>query len=344
MTMNTENPYGHLQAGAGPDGSTLLGFLASVGALLAFTRLYADKRVTLHWEQSLGWRGRILIDGQPLDLAQTQTLHSSLTAAVVRDSFTLRKGSNGGAYATVTKIEVSDAARFLAASLQGEVDAGRRSCATLAGWFVDQLDKKSASASQLCALTGGSQQEFLKTALDLSGFSSKPKDRLERTTTEEHLHSTLLDIWQYREPMPGCRWEAQEDRHSALRHARSNKEHKAEEGIETMGYTGSVCTQRGANRLGIEAMACFPLMPGSRRAETTGFRYDKEQRRHQFTWPVWECPLTLESVRVLVAHPELTQGKPTHQKLLPLGVSNVFRTTRLTTPKGQVSFTIAQAL
>lgn len=91
-------------------------------------------------------------------------------------------------------------------------------------------------------------------------------------------------------------------------------------------------------------MACFPVLPGSRRAETTGFRYDKEERLHQFTWPVWERPLALECIRVLVAHPELCKEKPSHRKLLPLGVSNVFRTTRVTKGKGQVSFTIANAL
>ena len=111
-----------------------------------------------------------------------------------------------------------------------------------------------------------------------------------------------------------------------------------------MGYSGSVCTQRGANRLGIEAMACFPLMPGSRRGETTGFRYSKEEGRYQFTWPIWECSLTLESVRVLLAHPELTEEKPSYQELLPLGVTRVFRATRVTKGKGQVSFTVAQAL
>lgn len=342
--MNTESPYAHLPAGAGPDGSTLLGFLASVGALVAFTRLNSGKRVTLHWEQSLGWRARILIEGQPLNLAQIQALHSNLTEAGVRDSFTLRKGTDDGEYATITKVEVSDATHFLAAAMQGDTDGRRRSCATLAGWFVDQLDEKSASASRLCALTGGSQQNFLETALHLSGFHPKPKDRSERMTTEEHLRSTLLDVWQFNEPMPGCRWEAQEDRHSALRHARSNKEHKAAKGVETKGYNGLVCTQRGANRLGIEAMTCFPLMPGSHRVETTGFRYDRDESRHQFTWPIWECPLTLESVRVLVAHPELTKEKPTYRELLPLGVSAVFRSTRVTKGKGQVSFTIAQAL
>jgi hypothetical protein len=344
MTMSTENPYAHLQAGAGPDGGTLLGFLASVGALVAFRRLYADKRVTLHWEQSLGWRGRILIDGQPLNLAQIQTLHSSLTEAVVHDSFTLRKGTDDGAYATITQIEVDDATRFLRTALEADVTAGQQSCATLTGWLADQPDDKAASSSRLCALTGGSQQNFLETALHLSGFHPKEKDRLQRVTTEDHLRSTLLEVWQFKEPMPGCRWEAQEDRHSALRHARSNKKHEAERKLKTEDYNGLVCTQRGANRLGIEAMACFPLIPGSRRAETTGFRYDKWENRHQFTWPVWECPITLESVRVLVAHPELTKEKPNHQKLLPLGVSNVFRSTRITKGKGQVSFTIAQAL
>jgi len=337
--MNTEEPYAHPPAGAGPDGGTLLGFLASVGALVAFTRLNADKRVTLHWEQSLGWRGRILIGGQALVSEQIGSLHSSLKEESVRDSFTLKKASGGGTYATITKIELSDAAGFLAATLEGDVGARDRSCSTFAGWFADQLDKKSASASRLCALTGGSRQEFLKTAIDLSGFNSESKKRLERMTTKEHLRFTLLDVWDFKDPMPGCRWEAQEDRHSALRHAGTTKEHKAEKGVDTMGYNGLVCTQRGANRLGIEAMACFPLMPGSRRAETTGFRYGKE-----FTWPVWKSPLTLESVRVLVAHPEFTEEKPSRRELFPLGVSGVFRTTRVTKGKGRVSFTVAQAL
>jgi hypothetical protein len=342
--MSTEDPYAQLQAGAGPDGGTLLGFLASVGALVAFTRLYADKRVTLHWEQSLGWRGRILIDGQPVTPAQIPCLHASLTKAAVQHLFTLRRASGDESYATITQIEVDDAAQFLKAALQADANARQQSCATLSGWMADQPDDEVASSSRLCALTGGSQQNFLETALHLSGFHPKEKDRLQRATTEDHLRSTLLEVWQFKEPMPGCRWEAQEDRYSALRHARSNKKHEAERKLKTGDYNGLVCTQRGANRLGIEAMACFPLMPGSRHAETTGFRYDKEEGRHQFTWPVWECPLTLESVRVLVAHPELTEEKPSHQKLLPLGVSYVFRTTRVTKGKGQVSFTIAQAV
>lgn len=341
MIMNTENPYAHLPAGAGPDGGTLLGFLASVGALVAFTRLYADKRVTLHWAQSIGWRGRLLINGQPLTDEQIRNLHSYLTQKVVRKFFTLPKGTDGGEYATITQVEVSDATRFLETAL---VKARQECCATFTGWLADQPDDKSASSSRLCALTGGSQQNFLETALHLSGFHPKEKDRQQRVTTEEHLRSTLLDVWQFKEPMPGCRWEAQEDRHSALRHARSNKTHEAKGDVETMGYKGSVCTQRGANRLGIEAMACFPIMPGSRRAETTGFRYNREEGRHQFTWPVWACPLTLESVRVLVAHPELIEEKPRHQKLLPIGAGSIFRTTRVTKGKGQVSFTIAQAL
>ena len=342
--MSSENPYAHLPTGAGPDGGTLLGFLASVGALVAFTHLYSDRRVTLYWEQSIGWRGRILIDSQPLSLADIQTLHSGLTKAVVRDSFTLRKGTDDAVYATIAKIEVDDATRFLKAALEGGPNTRQQACATLAGWLADQPDDKSASSSRLCALTGGSQQKFLETALHLSGFHPREKDKLRRMTTLDHLRSTLLEIWQFKEPMPGCRWDAQEDRHSALRHARSNKKHEAERESKAEEYNGRICTQRGANRLGIEAMACFPVIPGSRRAETTGFRYDKVERRHQFTWPIWQRPLTLESVSVLVAHPEIFGEKPSHQKLLPLGVNDVFRTTRVTKGKGQVGFSIAQAV
>lgn len=342
--MSTENRDANMPAGAGCDGGTLLGFLASVGALVAFTRLFSDKLVTLHWELSLGWRGRIHIDGKALVLAQIQALHSSLTEPSVRDLFTLRKGSDGSAYQTITKIEIDHAADYLSAALEREVKVCRHSSATLAGWFIDQRDEDSAGASRLCGLTGGSQQNFLETALHLSGFHPKEKERFERVTTAEHLISTLLEVWQFRDRMPGCRWEAQEDRHSALRHAGTTKKHKATGDVDTKGYDGSVCTQRGANRLGIEGMTCFPLMPGVRRAETTGFRSDRKGWVEQFTWPVWECPLTLETVRVLVAHPELTRENPRHQKLFPLGVRGVFRTTRVTKGKGQVSFTIAHGL
>jgi hypothetical protein len=342
--MSTRTPYSNLAPGAGPDGGTLLGFLASLGALVAFTRLYSQKKVTLHWEQSLGWRGRILINQAKVSDDNLGKLHELLvTSKSAKEKFTLKRGDGNKTYKTITKIDLDDASKFLRGALDhGDNDERRASCSTYASWFLDQLDQRDTSSTKLCALTGGSQQNLLENALHLSGFHKNTKERGERMTTSVHLKTTLLDVWEYKESMPGCRWEAQEDRHSALRHARSNKTHKAAKGIDTFGYDGSICTQRGANRLGIEALACFPLMPTQYRAETPGFRYDKEERKHQFTWPIWEPPLSLNTVRVLFSHPELIERVPNLSKLYPLGVAALFRTTRITKSKGQVSFTIAK--
>ena len=338
--MSTSSPYSNLPPGSGPDGGTLLGFLASIGALVVFTRIYPSKKITLHWEQSLGWRARLLIDMEQLTTEHLTSLHGFLIDGRNRNRFTLCKRLGGERYKTISKLELSDATRFLTEAIKSNPAHERNDlCSSYGGWFSDQPDEKEASATKLCALTGGSQQNFLETALDLSGFHKNEK-REQRSTTVENLRETLLSPWSYKDPMPGCRWEAQEDRHYALRHRNPTKHHRGE-GQET--YDGLVRTQRGANRLGIEALSIFPLMPKRVRAETPGFRFDRECG-YQFTWAIWDCPLTLDAVRLLVAHPELVEGKPNMHELRSLGIRALFRSTRITKGKGQVSFTIARPL
>lgn len=335
--MITDSRYADLPPGAGPDGGNLLGFLSAVGALVAFTNIYGDQRVNLHWEQSLGWRGRVLIGNERLNDGDIEKLHQYLTEKENLERFTLCNTNTKERYKTITKIDLNDATACLTQSVEiGKCKRGRFTDA-LAGWFCDQPADESASSSQLCALTGGSQQNFLETALDLSGFHHSEGNK-KRITNKEHLNNTLVEIWQFRDPMPGCRWEAQEDRHYALRHRNPTKTHKGEDESQ---YDGSICTQRGANRLGIEALAAFPLMPGSYRAETPGFFYSQKRKSHFFTWPIWTSPFSLDSLRVLIAHPEMTTEKPSREKLRPLGVDGLFRCKRVTKGKGQVSFTIA---
>lgn len=339
--MNHNNPYADLAPGSGPDSSSLLGFLSAVGALVSFTTIYTDRKVTLHWEQSLGWRGRILIDDDRPGDEELTKLHEHLTSDDNKARFELKKGQGNEQYKTITKLEQSDARMHLQrAILETEKSKRFNLCSTYASWFLDLCEDKVASSSKLCALTGGSGQNFLETALHLSGFHEKPKDRLARNTTKEHLHATLLEPWKYQESMPGCRWDAQEDRHYALRHRNPTQSHKGEEKND---HDGKVRTQRGANRLGIEALSIFPLMPNAKRAETPGFSYSKE-RGHRFTWPIWDSQLTLPAVHVLIGHPSLTNKEPKIEDLSPLGVKAVFRVKRLVKDKGQVSFTISEPL
>lgn len=352
--MSTENPYAQLPAGAGPDGGTLLGFLASVGALVAFTRVYARKRVTLHWQPSLGWRGRVLIDQKLPSKENFQELHRYLTSRIHHRWYNLTVSTWVGdpkkkrsRYENPDQVSTADCLLSCGKAVYKHGPKSREIHDRFASMFspFHHDDAKWVSGTKLCAL-GSSKQYFFEHARQLSqsriapilakGGKVKNQTTIDRDTgtAVSDLERTLLDRWTNPDFKPGMRWEAAEDRHHALRHLEPDKSK----------ITNLIRTQRGANRLGIEAMACFPVIPGSRRAETTGFRYDKEVRRHQFTWPIWDCPLTLESVRVLVAHSELAEGKPSHRKLLSLGVSSVFRTTRVTKDKGQVSFTIANAV
>lgn len=339
--MNPNNPYADLPPGSGPDGSSLLGFLSSVGALASFTAIYPDRKVTLHWEQSLGWRGRILIDGNRPTDGNIQKLHQYLTDEENKKLFELKKGQGTERYKTITKLDLNDAQKYLKNAIQQaeRVERGRF-CSSYSGWFLDLCEDKTASSSKLCTLTGGSQQNFLETALHLSGFHEKPKDRDARITTKNHLTATLLEPWKYEESMPGCRWDAQEDRHYALRHRDPTQTHKGEGQGDS---DGKVRTQRGANRLGIEALSVFPLMPNTKRAETPGFSYTRETG-HVFSWPIWNYPLTLAPVRVLMSHPRLTMKEPNLTTLSPLGVIALFRVKRLVKDKGQVSFTISEPL
>lgn len=339
--MNPNNPYADLPPGSGPDGSSLLGFLSSVGALASLTTIYTDKKVTLHWEQSIGWRGRILIDGSRIADPEITDLHEHLTNKYNEELFGLKIGQGTDRYKTITKLELNDAERYLKDAIQ-QADRDKRGlfCSSYSGWFLDLSEDKTASSSKLCALTGGSQQNFLETALHLSGFHEKKKERDARITTKEHLRTTLLESWKYEEPMPGCRWDAQEDRQYALRHRDPTQIHKSKVKSDS---DGKVRTQRGANRLGIEALSVFPLMPNTQRAETPGFFYIREVG-HVFSWPIWDRPLTLTSVRVLMGHPQLTSKDPELESLSPLGVIALFRVKRLVKDKGQVSFTIYESI
>ena len=213
---------------------------------------------------------------------------------------------------------------------------------TFSGWFSDLANDKGgkkASSSQLCVLTGGSQQYFLETALDLSGFNSQETEN-QRATTVDHLRNTLLEVWRFEDPKPGCRWDSQEDRRYALRHRNPIKPHKGTDSL----YDGSIRTQRGANRLGIEALSVFPLIPTSRRVETPGFCYLTRDKSHCFTWPVWTDAISLDVLRTLIAHLELTREQPNLKELQPLGVAELFRCRRFTKGKGQYSFSVSKPI
>ena len=89
---------------------------------------------------------------------------------------------------------------------------------------------------------------------------------------------------------------------------------------------------RGANRLAVEALPLFPAAPGEGGLQTTGFT----QRRGKgvlFTWPIWEVPLHLDTVRSLLSLAELQEPRPDRESLAARGVVEIYRSQRTTRDK-----------
>lgn len=135
-------------------------------------------------------------------------------------------------------------------------------------------------------------------------------------TTRDHLRRALFDLWDYSDAPPFMRWDPNEFRPHALRATDPAKDRKHN-------------NVRGANRLALEALPLFPVVPQSRRVRTVGFDDDDD-----ITWPIWTEPLDLATVASLLAA-GVTERRP--------GIAQVFRAHRFTEGKYR-NFSPAKAL
>jgi len=83
-------------------------------------------------------------------------------------------------------------------------------------------------------------------------------------------------------------------------------------------------TVRGANRLAIEALRCFPSVLAGRQLETTCFA-GRMMRGLYFTWPIWDAFIGAPVARSLLSLTELASNSPDHEQLEPRGITAVFR-------------------
>ncbi len=91
-------------------------------------------------------------------------------------------------------------------------------------------------------------------------------------------------------------------------------------------------TERGANRLAVEALPLFPVQPTASGLGTVSLT-ERPGEGVFFTWPIWEPAIGLDPVRSLLALKEL-QGNPPDRRTLRLrGVAEVFRCRRITIGK-----------
>jgi len=157
----------------------------------------------------------------------------------------------------------------------------------------------------LCAVGGGNTRilNFIRDLL--------------QETNAQHLRGALFDLWSYSDPPPSLRWDPNEYRPYALRANDPAPDQDTK--------------VRGANRLAIEAMPFFPVVPSGstgNRAATTGFaRFDGELC---ISWPIWSRPLDADTIRGVLTHSLVQSSKPARSESRQLGIEQIFRSRRFT--------------
>ncbi len=147
-------------------------------------------------------------------------------------------------------------------------------------------------------------------------------------TDSTALERTLFMPWDYQDEGFSLRWDPIDDQRYALRWRDPSKSN-LKDGPGTM---------VGANSLAVEALQWYPTMPQGGRIATTGFHRNSE-KQIWFTWPIWNCPITLDTVRSLLAMDELHRAEPPRGQLSKRGIVEIYRSQRIQQSKYYSNFT-----
>lgn len=182
------------------------------------------------------------------------------------------------------------------------------------------------SESTLCAANGASHQNLVQSMRDVL----KLVDR-------EQVQLALFESWQktYRVPddkrqqlqlgtrKPTLRLDPADERLYALR-------------LSNPTTTDDFRTELGAQALAIPAFALLPVVPGKQALTVASSRH---RQRVTFSWPLWNAPATLPTVRTLLWE---GVGSPNLQR--ERGVFAAFSADRVSGKKGKLSFTPSQGI
>jgi hypothetical protein len=104
----------------------------------------------------------------------------------------------------------------------------------------------------------------------------------------------------------------------------------------------------GANLLAVHALPLLPAQPTTDGLETTGFLYTRGNWP-EFTWPIWQEPIGVDTMRSLLALSDLQvpADKLNHEVMREMGSAEVYRSPRVRIGQGanfKVSFRPARAV
>lgn len=199
--------------------------------------------------------------------------------------------------------------RQLAQGLLETADAANR----------DELDQLAALGSDGCLRNG----QLIPTPFEFtpgSGHQYFLEDvrKLLRKVTPGRVHECLFRPWTYRDERISLRWDPVEDRRYAL-----EDRDPSDEGTRAVWM---------ANLLAYRGLSLFPTAPSQSGLAVTAWREDHES--WIFTWPIWQPPLTRDTLASLLRLGDLLSNDPDRAALRARGVISLYRAQRIQVGKG----------
>lgn len=282
MTINEAETAGARReyALSGLDGSNLLGFLAALGTLKAVSELSPHADWRMRWTNETGpWRPILACAA------------ASEPADLVAELADYLAGTSNRALEIAENLNIP-AATFRDLALEAQAAAtldDHRYADYIAAFGCENAvarNKKGQPIQDtfLRTMSGTGHQHFLGTMLKTVADAST-----------EQLRRSLFEPWRRSDKKLGLRWDPAEYRPYALRWNNPSKE--------------DATTERGANRLAIEALPLLPTAIGHGGLQTTGFT----QRRGYGTWiswPIWVCSINIDTVASVIRLNELQPDWP----------------------------------
>jgi hypothetical protein len=305
-------------------GSNPLGFLAALGCLRI---LGAKQPVLLSWDLTDEWRARLhfphgaeesalrdYVIGELVSFASQRTLSSELTFA---DSIPKAKKGKKAEFACDIKILPEQYAQIVSSFVTAATPSNRE----LVDWFAAfgselMTDKTSERKVKPTAfhMTAG-QQKFLnriqKLVEAMKGAAPQRKGWKSRSQ-EDRVGETLFGPWKYFDEQNALGWDPVTENVRALSAEKSDPD--------------NVLSVQGAVYLGFHALPLFPTAVKDHRLMTTAFKDFDDYTA--FTWPLWDEPLSLDSIRTALQLAELQQPSLDAELLRVRGVTAVMRSVR----------------
>ena len=297
-TAGTRREY----ALSGLDGSNLLGFLAALGTLKAASDMSPGANWLMRWTNETGpWR--------PLLAGATVAEPDDLVA----DLADYLSSTSNRALEIAENLNIP-AETFRSLALEAQEAAtteDRRYADYIAAFGCENAvvrNRKGLPIQRTFLSATSGRQQFLNTMREtvvVAGF--------------EHLRRSLFEPWQRDDKQLGLRWDPAEYRPYAKRwnDPSDNKDPPK--------------TERGANRLAIEALPLLPTAIVRNGLQTTGFT-QLNGNEPWISWPIWTCSINIDVVASVLRLGELQPGQqrplPIWEHLDRLGIVALYRSQR----------------